>query len=149
MVEYINGLSGDLLKPIMKIPASEECICGLVVGPECGTAWTSTLGLGDPCPATGSRETPRDQLPRQLGEIHILPSDGLFDATRDLDTLSATLEADREWLKEHTRLADRAREWVGRSHSKALLLRGAALKAGGILAVRALPQNPRRMTFTT
>jgi hypothetical protein len=74
-------------------------------------------------------ETPRDQLPRQLGEIQILPSEGLFDTSRDLDALSATLETDRDWLKEHTRLADRAREWVGRSHSKALLLRGAALKA--------------------
>jgi hypothetical protein len=74
-------------------------------------------------------ETPRDELPRQLGEIHILPSEGVFDASRDLDALSTTLEADREWLKEHTRLADRAREWVGRSNSKALLLRGAALKA--------------------
>lgn len=60
-------------------------------------------------------EIDRDQLPRQLGEIHILPPEGAFDISRDLDPLAMTLETDRAWLKEQTRLGDRAREWLSRS----------------------------------
>ncbi|MEI9898798.1 MAG: toll/interleukin-1 receptor domain-containing protein [Hyphomicrobium sp.] len=58
--------------------------------------------------------TPRDKLPRQLGEIHILPADGTFDLARDLDQLVRVLETDRAWLKEASRLADRAHEWIGK-----------------------------------
>ena len=36
-------------------------------------------------PAVG--ETPLNRLPRQLGEIHILPFGRLFDLQRDLDAL--------------------------------------------------------------
>jgi sugar lactone lactonase YvrE len=74
-------------------------------------------------------DTPRDQFPRQLGEIHILPVSGLFDLGRDLDALIATLRTDRAWLKEHTRLSDQAQRWAARSGTKDLLLRGGALTA--------------------
>jgi WD40 repeat protein len=74
-------------------------------------------------------ETSRDRLPRQLGEIHILPAEGLFDLARDLDTLVRLLETDRAWLKEASRLADRAHEWLGHGRNSALLLRSAALRA--------------------
>ncbi len=70
----------------------------------------------------------RDQLPRQLGEIHILPQAGIYDPKRHLDNLVVTLEADRVWLKTHARLADRAREWLGKERTSALLLRGSALR---------------------
>lgn len=72
-------------------------------------------------------DTPRDKLPRQLGEIHILPAEGLFDLGRDLDALVHVLETDRLWLKEGSRLADRAHEWLGKQRASALLLRGTAL----------------------
>jgi WD40 repeat protein len=74
-------------------------------------------------------ETSRDRLPRQLGEIHILPAEGLFDLARDLDTLVRLLETDRAWLKEASRLADRAHEWLGHGRNSALLQRSAALRA--------------------
>ena len=73
-------------------------------------------------------DTPRDQLPRQLGAIHILPPHGEFDLARDLNVLVTTLETDHAWLKEHTRLADRAREWIANNNVGSLLLRGAALQ---------------------
>jgi NAD(P)-dependent dehydrogenase (short-subunit alcohol dehydrogenase family) len=81
-------------------------------------------------------ETPRDRLPRQLGEIHILPAQGVFEIDRDLSLLQRVLESDHEWLKEYTRLADRAFEWSAKG--SALLLRGNALR----LAERWRDQRP-------
>src|SRR5262249_40926925 len=72
-------------------------------------------------------DMPRDKLPRQLGEIHILPAEGLFDLAHDLDKLVRVLETDRAWLKEATRLIDRSLEWLAKERTSALLLRGAAL----------------------
>jgi WD40 repeat protein len=72
-------------------------------------------------------ETPRDKLPRQLGEIHILPPEGLFDPRAHLDVLIRVLETDRPWLREGSRLADRAYEWLGSERGPAHMLRGAAL----------------------
>jgi hypothetical protein len=71
----------------------------------------------------GSRET----LPRQLGEIHILPAEGVFALERDLDALIRVLETDRAWLKQASRLQDRATEWISRGRTSALLLSRGAL----------------------
>jgi tetratricopeptide (TPR) repeat protein len=72
----------------------------------------------------------RDQLPRQLGEIHLLPAEGTFALERDIGLLVRVLETDHVWLREGTRLADRAQEWEdAHSNSAALLLRGPALRA--------------------
>jgi len=72
-------------------------------------------------------ETARDALPRQLGEIHILPAEGVFHQPRDLDELVRVLETDRIWLKEASRLQDRAAEWLGKNRASALLLSRGAL----------------------
>jgi roadblock/LC7 domain-containing protein len=72
-------------------------------------------------------ETPRDRLPRQLGEIHILPAEGLFDLMRDLAALLQVLETDRAWLKEASRLQDRATEWLAKGRPSALMLPRGAL----------------------
>src|SRR5262249_13917976 len=66
-------------------------------------------------------------LPRQLGEIHILPTTGVFDLARDLDALVGVLETDRAWLKQASRLQDRANEWLSKGRSSALLLSHGAL----------------------
>ncbi|NKB15983.1 MAG: toll/interleukin-1 receptor domain-containing protein [Sphingomonadales bacterium] len=68
-----------------------------------------------------------DELPRQLGEIQILPRDRLFDLTRDLDTLIQVLKTDGAWLKQAGRLQDRAAEWLAKSRTPALLLSSGAL----------------------
>ena len=70
--------------------------------------------------------SPQD-LPRQLGVIHILPAEGLFEQGAHLDTLVQVLQTDRPWLKEHTRLLDRAQQWLLKERSSGLLLRGRAL----------------------
>lgn len=72
-------------------------------------------------------DTPRDRLPRQLGEIHILPAEGLFDPSVHVDALAIVLDTDRDWLREATRLGDRAHEWIAKGRAPALLLRASAL----------------------
>lgn len=70
------------------------------------------------------------ELPRQLGAIHILPPDRVFDLARDLDTLAQVLETDHAWLKQATRWQDRAAEWLAKGRTSALLLsRGALTEA--------------------
>lgn len=75
-------------------------------------------------------------LPRQLGQVHILPADGLFDLGSHLNLLTDTLNADRDWIKEHTRLLDRATQWVSKERANALLLRGRALREAEIWQTR-------------
>ena len=74
-------------------------------------------------------DTPRDKLPRQLGDIHILPAAGLYKPDEHFETLVQVLKTNNPWLKEASRLSDRATEWLGSSRSGALLLQGSALSA--------------------
>jgi hypothetical protein len=72
-------------------------------------------------------ETLPDRLPELLGRIHALPAVGVYDPNRHFDQLVQALETDRAWLKDHTRLSDRAAEWIARGQSRDRLLRGRAL----------------------
>lgn len=69
-----------------------------------------------------------EELPEALGKIHLLPVEGVYGSELHLAALVATLNTDRGWVKEATRIADRAREWIGRNRDGGLLLRGPALK---------------------
>ncbi len=73
------------------------------------------------------REINPASLPESLGKIHLLPADCLFDIDRHLKVLVEVLNTDAAWLKEATRLADRARQWNLKERDKGLLLRGRAL----------------------
>lgn len=73
------------------------------------------------------RDVAPELLPEHLGRIHLLPAEGAYRAPEHLGTLIDVLNSDRAWVKESTRLADRAREWIGRNRDGAVLLRGRAL----------------------
>jgi len=70
--------------------------------------------------------SPRD-LPEAVGKIHLLPATGIYDEQQHLPALVTTLNTDRTWLKDATRLSDRARQWLAKSRDSGLLLRGGAL----------------------
>lgn len=74
------------------------------------------------------RDVAPEQLPESLGRVHLLPASGVYDSATHLSSLATTLNTDRRWTKESTRLADRAREWIARERNDGLLLRGAGLK---------------------
>jgi tetratricopeptide (TPR) repeat protein len=68
-----------------------------------------------------------ENFPEALGRFHSLPATGIYDPDVHLGDLVDALNADRDWIKQHTRLADRAAEWVGRGRPADRLLRGRAL----------------------
>jgi WD40 repeat protein len=73
------------------------------------------------------REIDPASLPESLGKIHLLPADCLFDFGQHLSVLVDVLNTDTAWLKEATRLADRARQWNLKAKDEGLLLRSGAL----------------------
>jgi tetratricopeptide (TPR) repeat protein len=66
-------------------------------------------------------------LPEIIASAHLLPSYGTFDFKADVRPLAVTLNADRQWIKEHTRLGAKAHQWSMRGREPSLLLRGEAL----------------------
>lgn len=67
-------------------------------------------------------------LPEAIGRIQLLPAEGMFTFETHFAALVTALNTNRQWIKEHTRLADRAHQWIGEKRPSALLLRGSALK---------------------
>ncbi len=68
-----------------------------------------------------------EDLPETIGKIHLLPAAGAFSFELHLKALVTALNTNRQWIKEHTRLANHARQWIARGRAPALLLRGSAL----------------------
>jgi tetratricopeptide (TPR) repeat protein len=68
-----------------------------------------------------------EDLPEAIRKIQLLPAQRAFNFEVHLTPLAEALNTDRQWIKEHTRLADRARQWIVRNRAQALLLRGSAL----------------------
>jgi WD40 repeat protein len=68
-----------------------------------------------------------DALPESLHKIHALPAEDVFDFSRHLLLLIQTLNTNAAWLKEATRLSDRASQWKAKDRDEAQLLRGRAL----------------------
>ena len=78
-----------------------------------------------------------DALPESLGKIHALPAEDVFDFSRHLPLLIQTLNTNAAWLKEATRLSDRASQWKAKDQDEAQLLRGRALsEAEGWVATK-------------
>lgn len=71
--------------------------------------------------------TPIAELPESIGRLQILPREGVFDPKLDAEKLAAALSADHGWLRGHTRIGDRARQWAGGGRPRDLLLRGEPL----------------------
>jgi Flp pilus assembly protein TadD len=74
------------------------------------------------------RDIDRGTLPETLGKIHLLPGQGVFSPDVDMETLVSVLLTDRAWIKDATRLYDRAQQWLAKERDGALLLRGTALR---------------------
>ena len=82
---------------------------------------------------------PVENLPPEIGEIHLLPFPQAWDGGRgagfiaQVEILAKVLLTDHAWVKDHTRLGELARRWQaarvkdGDVRAEALLLRGDAL----------------------
>jgi WD40 repeat protein len=82
------------------------------------------------------REIAPDSLPEAIGKIQLLPAEGVFSLDAHLTALVDTLNTDRAWIKESTRLGDLAREWTEDEQRNDQLLRGNALREAEHWAAR-------------
>lgn len=71
---------------------------------------------------------PVEELPPEISEIHLLPLTVDLPFDERADVLAATLLTDRDWIKEQTRLADRAARWLASRRRSDRLLSGGALR---------------------
>ena len=68
------------------------------------------------------------KVPAGLSTLNAVPFDG-ERAVSGLPKLVTALKSDLAWLREHTRIGERAADWEGSGRAAAYLLRGAALNA--------------------
>jgi hypothetical protein len=71
---------------------------------------------------------------------HVVPSQGLYEKTQHLALAVPALLTDWAWIKQQSRLADRAHQWVEKDRAGTLLLSSPALSD----AERWADANPRR-----
>lgn len=71
---------------------------------------------------------PPEQLPGAIGEVHLFPLDDDADFDARIDALAQVLLADRAWIREHTRLGERAGQWLAADRADDHLLTGRALR---------------------
>ncbi|MEW8681751.1 MAG: TIR domain-containing protein [Candidatus Thiodiazotropha endolucinida] len=64
------------------------------------------------------------QVPQQLRKLNWLPFDQGEAFTDGLEKLIETIETDHEWVRLHTRLHIRAREWDSKERNSSYVLRG-------------------------
>lgn len=73
------------------------------------------------------RDLGDEPLPEVLGRVHVLPATDVYDSAQHAPLLAEALSQDRDWIRFHTRIADRAAEWSARGRRPDRLLRGRAL----------------------
>lgn len=71
--------------------------------------------------------TPVEALPEAVRAIQLLPMTEDVDFDRQSDILAKALKTDLRWIKEHTRIAERAYRWETSGRPDAALLRGPEL----------------------
>lgn len=99
-----------------------------VVSRWCNWELGEVMRLGKRLVPVAMEEMSTRDMPEAIGKVQLLPNEGTFALDRHLDTLKFVLETDGDWIKEHTRLADRAHLWLAKSRPRDLLLRGMELR---------------------
>lgn len=95
------------------------------------------------------REVDARAVPEALARLNWVFFRGGDDFETSLKALTAAIETDLEWVKEHTRLLTRAIEWEARGHDKSLLLRGSDLKEAEEWLGRSGQKEPRPTSLQT
>ena len=72
-------------------------------------------------------QVPQEQLPPQIGVVHLMPFGGSVEFDRQIGVLERVLLTDRGWVQQHTRLSSLALKWDAGARSRDSLLRGAEL----------------------
>lgn len=99
-----------------------------VASPVCNQELEHAAMLGKRIVPVAHRAVPQELMPKDLATRQWiqLRDDNDFDAT--LEELTRAIDTDFDWVRAHTRISVRAREWEKRNHDKSQLLRGADLE---------------------
>jgi hypothetical protein len=110
-----------------------DSVVWLVSRASCVSRWCNwelgeVMRLGKRLVPVAVEDLTSKDMPEAIGRVQLLPYEGTFEMDKHLGTLQSVLETDMAWLKESTRLADRARQWIAKGRRKDLLLGGAQLR---------------------
>ena len=94
------------------------------------------------------RDTPERDLPEPISAHNWLTLREGDDFAAGVTALLAALDTDLEWVKEHTRLLTRARDWEAHAQERSRLLRGRDLDAAEAALARA-SRDPRPTALQT
>ncbi len=83
------------------------------------------------------RDAPADAVPGRLQRLNYIFLRNDAEAAEGLARLETALLTDIVWVREHTRLGERAAEWERKARADALLLRGSELAAAELWVSRA------------
>jgi WD40 repeat protein len=72
---------------------------------------------------------PENDIPEKLRRLQFVRFDTGRGITRSIAELAEALRVDLDWIREHTRLGERAARWSARNRPESLLLRGDDLDA--------------------
>ena len=84
-----------------------------------------------------ARMAPVDEIPALIKRLNWIDFQANVDFDGAVGQLVDAVDTDLEWVKEHTRLAVRARDWESASREPSRLLRGRELDAGELWLARA------------
>lgn len=95
------------------------------------------------------RDAEPSSVPPPLARVNWIACRDRDDFSAAARTLIAAVETDLDWVKAHTRLLVRAREWEARGREPSLALRGAELKAAETWLTRGPTKEPRPTELQT
>jgi WD40 repeat protein len=98
------------------------------VSPVCADEVKYALGLSKRIFPVVLRDVDWTQVPDGLAKVHSVFFTDKSTWDKGLDQLASALLTDVDWVREHTRLQERAHLWLHRNRSPAELLRGRALE---------------------
>jgi hypothetical protein len=98
-----------------------------VHSPVCGWEVEQVAALNKRLAPIVLERVPDDHIPEAIAKINYLFFDPPNDFEAQADSLSKALQIDREWIRDHTRIGERAHDRQERDRNSSLLLRGQEL----------------------
>jgi WD40 repeat protein len=75
------------------------------------------------------RQTELAAIPQELAELNFIDMSMPDDVDRKVAVLAEAINTDIEWVREHTRIGERAEQWSAANRRSSELLRGSALES--------------------
>jgi WD40 repeat protein len=98
-----------------------------ISSPACAWEIEQTVQLNKRLAPVVLERVPDDRIPDAVAKINCIYLDQIVDFDAEMDALASALQTDQAWVKEHTRLGERARRWQEQNRTTGSVLRGREL----------------------